>query len=166
MAEGTSEGIDDVKADIFHEIETRCDDEVPIKLALLLKITQPGQRPLPIGVVMERSLKALIKQVTNREPLGVTIMNDTDVVIEFSKGVKVFEAAQQMYNLATWDQYKIEISTLMSTKNQIVGLVRERELMREESLKYRQKQQSLVEEEKAYRDDIQELLDRFENQVQ
>ena len=166
MAEGTSEGINDVKADVFHEIETKCDDEVPTKLALLLKITQPGQRPLPIGVVTERSLKALIKQVTNREPLGVTIMNDTDVVVEFNKGVKVFEAAQQMYNLATWDQYKIEISTLMSTKNQIVGLVRERELMREESLKYRQKQQSLVEEEKAYRDDIQELLDRFENQVQ
>ena len=43
MAEGMSEGTDDVKADIFHEIETKCDDEVHTKLALLLKNTQPGQ---------------------------------------------------------------------------------------------------------------------------
>ena len=166
MAEGTSEIPNDVKAEVFHDIETKCDDEVPTKLALLLKIMQPGQRPLPIGVVTERSVKAFVKRVTNREPLGVTIMNDTDIVVEFGKGVKVFEAAQQLYDVATWDQYKIEISTLMSTKNQIVGLVRERECMREEASKYRQKQQTMLDEEKAYRDDIQELLDRFENQVQ
>ena len=48
---------------------------------------------------------------------------------------------------------------LMSTKPQIVRLVRDREQVREETRRAQQKQQMILEEEKAYREYIQELLD-------
>ena len=112
----------------FHDIE--CDDEVPTKLALLLKITQPGHRPLPIGVVTERSVMSLIEKVTNHTPLGVTIMNDIDVIVEFGRGIKMYEIARALSTVNSWDKYKVEIGTLMSTKTQIVGMVQEREQVR------------------------------------
>ena len=125
----------------------------------MLKITQPGNRPLLVGVITERSLKSLVKQVTNKEPLAITIMNDVDSVLEFGRGIWMFEVAQLLHNMATWDKYNIEMGTLMSTKPQIVRLVRDREQVREETKRAQQKQQTILEEEKAYREDIQELLD-------
>ena len=127
MAESNTH--DDEVSDTFLDIE--CDDAVVTKMSLLLKITQPGQRPLPIGVVTERSIIALIKRVTNYTPLGITIMNDVDVVVEFGRGVRLYEAAQLLHSLASWDQYKIEIGTIISSKPQIVDMVRERERVRE-----------------------------------
>ena len=60
-------------------------------LSLLLKIRQPAMAqsqpcPLPIGVMTDRSLIELIEKVTGRTPMGITIMNDVDAVIEFKKG--------------------------------------------------------------------------------
>ena len=154
---------DDEVSDTFLDIE--CDDAVVTKMSLLLKITQPGQRPLPIGVVTERSIIALIKRVTNYTPLGITIMNDVDVVVEFGRGVRLYEAAQLLHSLASWDQYKIEIGTIISSKPQIIDMVRERERVREADRRIQQQQQELVEEETKHRVEIQDLLERFEEQI-
>ena len=83
MATGQS---GETSGEMFHGIETECDDAVQGKLALQIHITQPGNRPLPVGVITERSLMALVKGVTNYTPIAVTIMNDVDSVIEFGKG--------------------------------------------------------------------------------
>ena len=45
----------------FHNIETECDDAVQGKLALQLHISQSDNHPLPVRVITERSLMALIK---------------------------------------------------------------------------------------------------------
>ena len=50
MAEGLSVDKSDCRAEEFHDIETRSDDAEPGKLTLLLKITQPGNRPLLVGL--------------------------------------------------------------------------------------------------------------------
>ena len=73
-------------------------------LSLLLKIRQPATtqsqpRPLPIGVMTDRSLIELIEKATCRTPMGVTMMNDVDVVIEFEKGAKVSEIAQALHGI-------------------------------------------------------------------
>ena len=44
---------------------------------------------------------ALLTDATNYEPLGVTIMNNIDVVVEFSKRVRVFEIAQLLHSIDT-----------------------------------------------------------------
>ena len=38
-------------AETFHKIES--DEVCPTKMYLLIKITQSGQRPLPVGVITE-----------------------------------------------------------------------------------------------------------------
>ena len=85
-----------MSGETFHDIEVECDDAIQGKLALQLNISQLGNHPLPVGVITQRSLMALVKQVTNYTPITITIMNDMDSVIEFGKWARMFEVAQQL----------------------------------------------------------------------
>ena len=76
----------EMSGEMFHDIEVECDDAMQGKLALQLHVSQPSNHPLPVGVIAEWSLMALVKRVTNFTPIAVTIMNDIDSVIEFGKG--------------------------------------------------------------------------------
>ena len=58
MATGQS---GEASGETFHDIEVECDDAVQGKLALQLHISQPGNHPLPVGVITERLLMALVK---------------------------------------------------------------------------------------------------------
>ena len=58
MATGQS---GETSGEMFHDIEMECDDAIKGKLALQIHITQPGNRPLPVRVITERSLMALVK---------------------------------------------------------------------------------------------------------
>ena len=51
----------ETSGETFHDIEVECDDTVQGKLALQLHISQPGNCPIPVGVMTERSLMALVK---------------------------------------------------------------------------------------------------------
>ena len=164
MAEGSTNP-HEMSSETFQEIEMECRDAAPGKIALLLKIMQPGGHPLPMGVITERSIMALLTDATNYDPLGVTVMNNIDVVAEFGKGVRVFEIAQLLHSIDTWNKYRVEIGTLMSSKEQIVDMVREKEQVRQAAKKVSQQHQELIDEEMKYRVDIKDLLDRFEEQV-
>ena len=104
-------------------------------LSLLLKIRQPAMAqsqpcPLPIGVMTDRSLIELIEKATGRTPMGITIMNDVDAVIEFEKGAKVIEIAQALHGIDSWAGYRVEISCIVSTKKMLVDTTREIEAYR------------------------------------
>ena len=122
MATGQS---GETSGETFHDTEVDCDDAVHGKLALQLHVSQPGNHPLPDGVITERSLMALVKQVTNFTPIAVTIMNDEDSVIEFGKGARMFEVAQQLQALNVWDHYQVEVGSILATKNMLVDIVQE-----------------------------------------
>ena len=96
-----------MSGEMFHDIEVECNDAVQGKLALQLHVSQPGNHPLQVGVITERSLMALVKQVTNFTPIAVMIMNDIDSVIKFGKGARMFEVAQQLQALNEWDHYQV-----------------------------------------------------------
>ena len=55
------------------------------------------------------------------------IMNSIDAVVECGRGARVFEVVQLLHSITTWNRYKVEVGTLMSTKTQIVEMVKERE---------------------------------------
>ena len=55
MATGQS---GETSGETFHDIEVECDDAMQGKLALQLHVSQPGNRPLPVGVITERLLMA------------------------------------------------------------------------------------------------------------
>ena len=50
MATGQS---GEMSGETFHDIEIECNDAVQGKLALQLHVSQPGNRPLPVGVITE-----------------------------------------------------------------------------------------------------------------
>ena len=130
MATGQS---GETSGEMFHGIETECDDAVQGKLALQIHITQPGNRPLPVRVITERSLMTLVKRVTNYTPIAVTIMNNVDSVIEFRRGARIFEVAQQLQALDEMDHYQVEVGTILATKTLLVDIVQERDRVKREA---------------------------------
>ena len=52
----------ETSGEMFHDIEVECNDAIQGKLALQLHVTQPGNCPLPVGVITERSLMANIEE--------------------------------------------------------------------------------------------------------
>ena len=139
-------------------------------LSLLLKIRQPAtaqtqSRPLPVGVMMDRSLIELIEKATGRTPMGVTIMNDVDVVIEFEKGAKVIEIAQALHSIDSWAGYRIDVSCIVSTKKMLVDTTRELEAYRRAERDFQREKREMKEEEQRSKLQIQDLLDKFEEQV-
>ena len=106
----------------FHNIG---EEVCPTKMCLLLKVTQSGQCPLPIGVVTERSVMALVKRVTNVTPTAVTLMNDIDNVVEFGRGAHLFEISSVLHAVTVWDKYQVSVGCIFSTKRLIVEMVKE-----------------------------------------
>ena len=81
----SSEQEKDVK-DTFYDIDA-CSTT---PLSILLKINQPSTAqtpkcPLPVGVITDRSLIDLILKATGFKPMGVTLMNDTDAVVDLKR---------------------------------------------------------------------------------
>ena len=163
MATGQS---GEMSGEMFHDIEVECDDAVQGKLDLQLHVSQPGNHPLPVGVITERSPMALIKQVTNFMTIAVMIMNDIDSVIEFGKGARMFEVAQQLQALNEWDHYQVEVGAILATKDLLVDIVQEQDRVRREAQRVNQFNEQLISEEKLYKANIQDLLTHFEQQIQ
>ena len=170
--------------EVFHDID--CHDLNPPEsnaLALLMKFTQPEDKPLPVGVITEQSIYALIKQVMGTVPFGVTVMNDRDVIVEFRPKVRLWEVSSLMYNLRSWDKYKIEVACLMLMKSQLTVMVKDRESARQVVIDYERKKSELIREtdentealrrkseqidaeDRENKIKIQDLLDKFEDQV-
>ena len=65
----------DAETESFKDIAESNDLSPPKRyiLSLLIKMTQPEipEKPLPVGVITERSIYSLVKQVTGVEPLGL-----------------------------------------------------------------------------------------------
>ena len=53
------------------------------------------------------------------------IMNDVDTMVEFEKGARMFEIAQQLQALNVWDHYQVDIGTILATKSLLVDIVQE-----------------------------------------
>ena len=187
MAEAKSSEIvngENEEPEVFHDID--CHNLNPPEsnaLALLMKFTQSGDKPLPVGVITEWSIYALIKQVTGTVPLGVTVMNDRDVIVEFRPKVRLWEVSLLIHNLRSWDKYKIKVACLMSTKSQLTVMVKDRESARQAVIDYekkksesiretdenaealRRKSEQIDAEDRENKIKIQDLLDKFEDQV-
>ena len=96
--------------------------------------------------------------------MGVMLMNDTDAVIEFEKGVKITEIAQLLHSIDSWVGYKVEVGCIIATKKQLVKTTMDIEEHRRAARELEQKRQEF-EEQQASRIQIKDLLDKFEEQV-
>ena len=139
-------------------------------LSILLKINQPStaqtpKRSLLVGVMTNRSLIDIILKATGFKLIGVTLMNDTDAVIEFEKGVKITKIAQLLHSIDSWVGYKVEVGCIIATKKQLVKTTMDIEDHRRAARDLERKRQEFEEEQQASRIQIKDLLDKFEEQV-
>ena len=94
------------------------------------------------------------------------IINDVDSMIEFGKGARMFEIAQQLQALNVWDHYQVEVGTILATKTILVDIVQEQDCVRREAQRINQFNEQLISEEKLYKANIQDLLTRYKQQIQ
>ena len=118
MATGQS---GEMSGEMFYDVEVKCNAAVQGKLALQLHVSQPGNCPLPVGVITHGPSK----KVNNYTLIAIMIMNDVDSVIKFRKGARMFEVAQQLQALNVWVHYQVEVGTILATKSMLVNIVQE-----------------------------------------
>ena len=73
----------------------------------------------------DRSLIDLIVKATGVTPMGITVMNDVDAVVEFERGSRVIEIAQTLHRIDSWMGYKVDISCIVATKPILVETTQE-----------------------------------------
>ena len=62
-----------------------------------------------------------------------SVMNDLESVIEFGKGARMFEVAQQLQALNVWDHYQVEVATILATNSMLVHILQEQDCVRREA---------------------------------
>ena len=93
-------------------------------------------------------------------------MNDIDSVIKFGKVARMFKVAQHLQALNEWDHYQVEVGAILATKDLLVDIVQERDCVQREAQRVNQFNDQLISEEELYEANIQDLLTRFEQQIQ
>ena len=105
------------------------------------------------------------------------------IVVDFRPKSRLWEITPQLHHLATWDKYAVEVICLMSERPHLLKMVRYRERARHTVQEYQKKKEELKrkvetaerrlqerrdqidQEETENKIKIQDLLDKFEEQV-
>ena len=115
MAEGGNiiqgEGSSIVKCELFPE-EGSSVDVRKKELSLLIKITKENGESLPYGTVNDQLIIELFQNNVGTLPVGILVLNDQDVLVDFAPGTMIFEMAQAVHRPAKSGYLKIWISTL------------------------------------------------------
>ena len=113
----------------------------------------------------DRAVMDLVKKATGTTPIGITLLNDTDVVIEFEKGERVVEISQLFHSIDSWTGYKVEVACIVSTKKLLVETTKEIKENRRAVRVLQEQKREFEEEQQTSRLQIKDLLDKFEDQV-
>ena len=76
-----------------------CTDVRPSQDHQILRMQTVQINLAPIGVMTDRSVMDLVKKAKGTTPIGIMLMNDKDVVIEFEKGARVVEISQLLHSI-------------------------------------------------------------------
>ena len=79
--------------------DTSMGDENGQQFALLLGVTQPNGRPLPIGGFTGRAMSQMLHEDAGVIPKEVVVMNDQEVVMEIEKGTPMIEVSKAIHGL-------------------------------------------------------------------
>ena len=130
MAEGGNinqgEGSSIVKHELFPE-EGSSVDVRKMELSLLIKITKENGESLPFGTVNDQLIIELFQNNVGTLPVGILVLNDQDVLVDFAPGTMIFEMAQAVHGPAKYRDLNINIGCLTSTREFLIITERERE---------------------------------------
>ena len=118
-----------VKRELFPEEGTSVDMGRK-ELSLLIKITQGNGESLPYGTVNDQLIIELFQNNVGSLPTSILVLNDQDALVDFANGTAVLEMAQAIHGPARYRDLDINIGCLMSTRELLINVEREREEIR------------------------------------
>ena len=78
-------------------------------VALLMKMTQRNGKPLPVGSHIERKVYAEIQKLTGANPLGISKLNDQEVLVKFEEKTPIVGVAIHIEKIDHWDEIPVEV---------------------------------------------------------
>ena len=87
--------------------------------------------PVPPSLFTAPNTAELIQQVTGTIPINVEVVMDQEAVIELDESVLAVGIAQQMQGSLVWGRYATEVTCLLSSRDSVMNVVRDRETARE-----------------------------------
>ena len=130
MAEGGNiilgEGSSIVKRELFPE-EGSSVDVRKKELSLLIKISKDNGESLPYSTVNDQLIIELFQNNVGTLPTSILVLNDQDALVDFAPGTMIFEMAQAVHEPAKYLDLDINIGCLMSTREFLILMERERE---------------------------------------
>ena len=67
------------------------------------KCGQSSGKPLPVGSYTERLVTQIVNRVVGAQPLGVTIMDEREAVVELKEDDPIIEVSQLIPRLTSWE---------------------------------------------------------------
>ena len=97
----------------------------PEPLVLLIEATQVDGSSLPLGTFMVRSVVHQILRLTGRNPVDIEVVNDHNAIVQMEPEVGVVPVAQALHTINKWEGFMTEITCLMTSRKNMVGIIKE-----------------------------------------
>lgn len=134
-------------------------------VALLMKMTQRNGKPLPVGSHIERKVYAEIQKLTGANPLGISKLNDQEVLVKFEEKTPIVGVAICIEKIGHWDEIPVEVECVMAGKETLIKVVKEKEKARVCQMGIERKQELIQAEQQEFKGHLMELLDKSSEQV-
>ena len=92
---------------------------------------QNNGTPVPLSLFTAPNTTELVQQVTGTVPINVEVVMDQEAIIELDESVLAVGVAQQMQGSLVWGRYVTEVTCLLSGRDSVMSVVRDRETARE-----------------------------------
>ena len=105
--------------DIFYETK-----QVHVhSLLLLINVVQSSGKSVPVGSYIERLVTQMVNRVLGVQPLGVTIMNEREEIVELKEDDPIIKVSQLIPGLAFWEGQSVNVSCMMSNKRSLLTII-------------------------------------------
>ena len=142
------EGSSIVKLEVFPDEGSGVDVHKK-ELSLLIKITKQNGESLPYGTVNDQLIIELFQNNVGTLSVGILVLNNQDVLVDFTPRTMIFEMAQVVHGSAKYQDLDINIGCLISTREFLIVAEREREeiCMQKENLEKKREELEAKEQE-------------------
>ena len=154
MAEGTESSLQltDVDQDtVYHDIEHN-------EISMLVKVQQMGGRDLQVTSFTESKVARNFKDLTGVEPLALTLLGPSDVLLDFERDAEVVPLSLLAFGKHEWEGKEVDISCWMAPKKKLYELYQERGAVSKEREEIKQEKERLQRDRTEYEARVGQLV--------
>ena len=137
----------------------------PEPLVLLIEATQVDGSSLPLGTFTVRSVVHQILGLTGRNPVDIEVINDHNAIVQMEPEAGVVPVAQALHTINKWEGFVAEITCLMTSHKNMVGIIKERDDSHHRLQQCEQDVMKLQQEQKESQEQMVGILQKFGEEV-